>query len=255
MSARFPVITGLGIVTAAGCGVDEVWAAITSGTSGLRPLSLFQSPRYGQMPVGEIKLDLAELGAPLRGSRSDKLGWLAARDAFEASKINLASCADRTGIALGCSVGGSFDSEHFLTSLIKRNKIRARPTRFHECHSTVDLIANDFGLFGPGLTLATACSSSALAIATAADLIMAGEADVMLAGGADSLSLMTWGGFNALLLTDAAGCRPFDATRSGMTLGEGAAMLVIESEASAQKRGAKIQRQLPAKRPSGKRNT
>ena len=192
------------------------------------------------MLVGEIKHDLVKLGAPLRGSRSDKLGWLAARDAIQSSKINFENTADRAGIVLGCSVGGSYDSEHFLTTLIKRGKMRARPTRFHECHSTVDLIADNFGLFGPSLTLATACSSSALAIATAADLIMAGEADVMLAGGADSLSLMTWGGFNALLLTDAAGCRPFDAMRSGMTLGEGAAMLVIESEASAQKRGAKI---------------
>ena len=240
MSARFPVITGLGIVTAAGCGVDEVWAAITNGTSGLKPLSLFQSPRYGQMLVGEIKSDLAKLGAPLRGSRSDKLGWLAARDAIQSSKLNLENDADRAGIVLGCSVGGSYDSEHFLTALIKRGKMRARPTRFHECHSTVDLIADKFGLFGPSLTLATACSSGALAIATAAELIMAGEADVMLAGGADSLSLMTWGGFNSLLLTDAAGCRPFDATRSGMTLGEGAAILIIESEESAQKRGAKI---------------
>ena len=192
------------------------------------------------MLVGEIKSDLAKLGAPSRGSRSDKLGWLAAREAIQSSKIDLQNYADRAGIVLGCSVGGSYDSEHFLTTLIKRGKIRARPTRFHECHSTVDLIANNFGLFGPSLTLATACSSGALAIATAAELIMAGEADVMLAGGADSLSLMTWGGFNALLLTDAAGCRPFDATRSGMTLGEGAAMLVIESEASAQERGAKI---------------
>jgi 3-oxoacyl-(acyl-carrier-protein) synthase len=240
VSARFPVITGLGIVTAAGCGVDEVWAAITSGASGLKPLSLFQSPRYGQMLVGEINRDLTELGAPLRGSRSDKLGWLAARDALASAKINLPPIAERAGIVLGCSVGGSFDSEHFLTALIKRGKMRARPTRFHECHSAVDLIANDFGLLGPSLTIATACSSGAQAIATAAELIMAGEADVMLAGGADSLSLMTWGGFNSLLLTDGAGCRPFDAARSGMTLGEGAAMLVIESEAAAQKRGAKI---------------
>ena len=118
--------------------------------------------------------------------------------------------------------------------------MRARPTRFHECNSAVDLIANHFGLFGPSMTIATACSSGALAISTAAEFIMAGEADVMLAGGADSLSLMTWGGFNALLLADAAGCRPFDATRSGMTLGEGAAMLVIESEETARERGAKI---------------
>ena len=240
MSARFPVITGLGIVTAAGCGVDEVWRSITKGTSGLKPLSLFQSPRYGQIPVGEIREDLIALGAPLHSSRSDKLGWLAAREALASAKINLPDYADQAGIVLGCSVGGSFDSEQFLTTLIKRGKIRARPTRFHECNSAVDLIANDFGLFGPSMTLATACSSGALAIATAADLIMSGEADVMLAGGADSLSLMTWGGFHSLLLVDAAGCRPFDAARAGMTLGEGAGMLVIEAEETARKRGATI---------------
>ena len=240
MSARVPVITGLGLVTAAGCGVEEVWQAIATGTSGLKPLSLFQSPRYGQISVGEIQHDLAKLGAPLRGSRSDKLGWLATRYALADAKINLAAVADRAGIVLGCSVGGSFDSEQFLTTLIKRGKMRARPTRFHECHSAVDLIADDFGLFGPGLTLATACSSSALAIATAAEFIMRGEADVMLAGGADSLSRMTWGGFHSLLLVDAAGCRPFDATRAGMTLGEGAAMLVLEAEEVALARGAKI---------------
>ncbi|HVU27800.1 MAG TPA: beta-ketoacyl-[acyl-carrier-protein] synthase family protein [Verrucomicrobiae bacterium] len=240
MTSRFPVITGLGLVTAAGCGVDEVWRSISSSVSGLKPLSLFQSPRYGQIPVGEIQNDLRELGAPLRGSRSDKLGWIAARQAIIDAKINLQDCGERVGIVLGCSVGGSFDSEHFLTTLIKRRKMRARPTRFHECASAIDLIADGFGLFGPGIAIATACSSGALAIATAAEMIMAGEAEVMLAGGADSLSRMTWGGFHALLLVDAAGCRPFDAKRGGMTLGEGAAILILESEEFAKRRGAKI---------------
>jgi 3-oxoacyl-(acyl-carrier-protein) synthase len=95
-------------------------------------------------------------------------------------------------------------------------------------------------LYGPSMAIATACSSGALAIATAAELILAGEADVMLAGGADSLSRMTWGGFHSLLLVDSAGCRPFDANRAGMSLGEGAAMLVLESEETARLRGANI---------------
>ena len=97
----------------------------------------------------------------------------------------------------------------------------------------------DFELFGPGFAVATACSSGALAIATAAEFIQAGEADVMLCGGADSLSRMTWGGFHSLLLVDGAGCR-FDAQRAGMSLGEGAAVLVLESESNAQRRGAPI---------------
>ena len=240
MTSRCPVVTGLGIVTAAGLGVDEVWRAIASNTSGLKPLSLFQSPRYGPVPVGEIQHDLVALGAPLRGSRSDQLGWLAAREAVADARITFQNSADRAGVLLGASVGGSFNSERFLTALIKRGKMLPRPTRYHECVSTVDLIADDFGLFGPSMAVATACSSGALAIAMAAELIQSGEADVMLAGGADSLSRMTWGGFHSLLLVDAAGCRPFDATRAGMSLGEGAAVLVLEAEETALKRGAKI---------------
>jgi 3-oxoacyl-(acyl-carrier-protein) synthase len=240
LSTRSPVITGLGIVSAAGFGTEEVWRAVAAGTSGLKPLTLFQSPRYGQIITGEIQRDLIALGAPTRSSRSDKLGWLAAREAVTDAKINLQNCGDRAGVLLGTSVGGSYDSELFLATLIKRGKMRARPTRFHECSSTVDLIADEFGLFGPSMAIATACSSSALAIALAAEMIMSGEADVMLAGGADSMSRMTWGGFHSLLLVDAAGCRPFDVARSGMSHGEGAAILVLESEESAQRRGAKI---------------
>jgi len=227
-------------VTAAGCGVDEVWDSIARGASGLKPLSLFQSPRYGQVLAGEIKEDLDALGAPRRGSRSDRLGWLAARDAIRSARIDFKNGGDRAGVVLGSSVGGSFDCERFLEKLIKSGKMRARPARFHECVSVVDLIANDFGLYGPSMALAVACSSGALAIGTAAEMIQSGEADVMLAGGADSLSRMTWGGFHSLLLVDGEGCKPFDAGRCGMTLGEGAAMLVIEAEETARARGAQI---------------
>ena len=98
-------------MAATGCGVDEVWNSIRAGKSGLKPLTLFQSPRYGQIPAGEIQQDLLALGAPSHGSRSDQLGWLAAREAIADAKINLTECADRAGIVLGCSVGGSFDGE------------------------------------------------------------------------------------------------------------------------------------------------
>ncbi len=240
MAERFPVITGVGMIGAAGFGVDEVWHSVAGGVCGLTPLSLFQSPRYGQILAGEVRRDLSALGAPRRGSRTDRLGWLAAREAITSAKIDLRSCEDRAGVVLGGSVGGSFDSERFLIALIKRGQMRPRPTRFHECVSTADLIADDFGLFGPSMAISTACSSGALAIATAAEMILMGEADVMLAGGADSLSRMTWGGFHSLLLVDSAGCRPFDANRAGMSLGEGAGVLVIEAEDTARKRGANI---------------
>lgn len=240
MASRLPVVTGLGIVSAPGCGVDEVWNNMAAQVTGLKPLSLFPSPRYGQILAGEVQRDLTELGAPLQGSRSDRLGWLAAHQAIRSSHLDLSTGTARVGVLLGSSVGGSYDSERFLTTLIKDKKMRARATRFHECATTVDWIADQFGLFGPSMAVATACSSGALALATAAELIQAGDADVMLAGGADSLSRMTWGGFHALLLVDPAGCRPFDATRAGMSLGEGAAVLVLEAEEHALQRGAPI---------------
>lgn len=240
MPERFPVITGVGIVAAPGRNLAEVWQAVAAGACGLKPLSLFQSPRYGQVPVGEVRHDLAALGAPLRSSRSDKLGWLAARDALRDANLDPAEFAERTGVLLGCSVGGSFDSEQFLIHLMRRGIMRPRPTRFHECASAIEVIADSFGLYGPSMAVATACSSGALAIAVAAEMIQTGAADVMLAGGTDSLSRTTWSGFHSLLLVDPAGCRPFDVTRGGMSFGEGAAVLVLENEDTARKRGANI---------------
>jgi 3-oxoacyl-(acyl-carrier-protein) synthase len=240
VTTHSPVITGLGLVAAPGCGVDAIWNVIRTGVSGLKPLTLFSSPRYGQLLTGEAQRDLTALGAPLNGSRSDQLGWLAAREAVCSAKIDFKNSAERAGVVLGCSVGGSFGSEQFLTTLIKQGKMRPRPARFHECVSVVDLIADEFGLLGPSMAVSTACSSGALAIATAAEMIQSGEAEVMLAGGADSLSRMTWGGFSSLLLVDEAGCRPFDAHRAGTSMGEGAGVLVLEAEEFARRRGAKI---------------
>ncbi len=240
MADHSPVITGLGVIGAPGTSRDEIWRAIAAGQSGLRPLSLFSSPRYGQIPVGEIPHNLTDLGAPPRGSRSDRLAWLAARDAIQSAHLDLTAVARRTGVLLGCSVGGSLGSEHFLATLLDQHKMRPRPTRFHECSSPVEHVAHSFGLLGPSFAISTACSSGALAIAAAADLIQSGEAEVMLAGGTDSLARTTWAGFHSLLLVDSNGCRPFDAARHGMSLGEGAGVLILESEAHARQRGATI---------------
>jgi 3-oxoacyl-(acyl-carrier-protein) synthase len=210
------------------------------GQVGLTPLTLFASPRYGQVLTGEVQQDLAALGAPRRSSRSDKLGWLAAREALHQAQLPRDALGERAGVVIGASVGGSYDSEQFLVTLMKRGKMRTASTRHHGCMHTVDLIANDFGLLGPSMAIATACSSGSLALGTAAELIESGEADIILAGGADSLCRMTWGGFHSLLLVDGQGCRPFDAGRGGMSLGEGAGMLVLEAEENALARGANI---------------
>jgi 3-oxoacyl-(acyl-carrier-protein) synthase len=243
MSRRAPVITGTGIICAAGCGVAAVWESVRANRSGLGPLTLFSSPRYANHLVGQVRDDVDELAGNVRGSRSDKLSWIAAHEALAAAglesgfgKINSA----RLGVMLGATVGGMLGTEKFLTALLRENKHRFGPLRFHECAGAADLCAKKIGALGPVATLSTACSAGAMAILAAAELIEQGEADLMLAGAGDSLSRLTLNGFGSLLLLDPNGCRPFDARRTGISLGEGAAMLVIEAEETAVARGAQI---------------
>src|SRR5437867_4909106 len=185
---RSPVVTGLGIVAAPGLGVNAVWDSIAANRIGLRPLSLFKSPRYGQLLAGEIPETLLRSEPRGRGSRSDRLAIIAAKQAVADASLTPEQLGDRAGVLLGSSVGGSCDSEFFLDSLLERGVMRARPTRFHECVSSVESVAQRLGCYGPSFAIATACSSGALAIATAAEFLQAGEADIMLTGGADSLS-------------------------------------------------------------------
>ena len=237
------VVTGLGVVTAAGCGVAAVWDALRAGRSGLGPLTLFASPRHDRHPVGQVCVDVDSLAGPVRGSRSDKLAWIAVQEAIEQAGLEprLRSVPpERVGISLGSTVAGMLGTEEVLRHLLREGRQRFGPLRFHECASATELCARLLGARGPCLTFSTACSAGAMAIAAAAEMIESGEADVMIAGGADSLSRLTLNGFGSLLLLDPNGCRPFDAGRTGISLGEGAGMLVLEAEATAQARGAKI---------------
>jgi 3-oxoacyl-[acyl-carrier-protein] synthase-1 len=243
MPRRRVVITGLGIITAAGCGVGEVWAALRTGRTGLGPLTLFASPRNGRYLVGQVRVDVNQLAGGVRGSRSDKLAWIAAQEAIQQSGLTVPvgeATAERTGILLGSNVAGVMGTEDILDRMLRKQPHNFSLVRYHECASATDLCARRLGVRGPAATFFTSCSAGTMAIATAAELIANGEADVMLAGGADSLSRVTLNGFGSLLLLDQDGCRPFDVARAGISLGEGAAMLVLESEETATARGARI---------------
>jgi len=243
MYSRRPVVTGLGIITASGCGVSAVWEALRTNRAGLGPLTLFASPRYGHHPVGQVRVDVDRLAGDARGSRSDNLAWIAAREAVTQSGLPVSDDgpgAERKGVLLGSTVAGMLGTEEVLGRLLRGRRGSFAPLRHHECASATDLCARRLGARGPTATFSTACSAGALAIAAAAELIEDDEADVVLAGGADSLSRLTLNGFGSLLLLDPAGCRPFDTARAGISLGEGAAMLVIEAEETARARGARI---------------
>jgi 3-oxoacyl-(acyl-carrier-protein) synthase len=244
VASRHPVVvTGLGVISAAGCGVSAVWGALRAGRSGLGPLTLFASPRHDRHLVGQVRVDVDSLAGPVRGSRSDKLAWIAVQEALKQAGLEarLRSVPpERVGVSLGSTVAGMLGTEEVLRHLLREGKQRFGPFRSHECASATELCARLLGARGPCLTFSTACSAGAMAIAAAAEMVESDEADVMVAGGADSLSRLTLNGFGSLLLLDPNGCRPFDAARTGISLGEGAGMLVLEAEATAKARGAKI---------------
>ncbi|MEI7728233.1 MAG: beta-ketoacyl-[acyl-carrier-protein] synthase family protein [Verrucomicrobiota bacterium] len=247
MSRRSPVVTGIGILCAAGCGSRRVWEAIRDGRSGLGPLTLFSSPRFGHHLVGQVREDVDALAGKVRGSRSDKLAWIAAREALSSAGLNPAEVSNssglspqRIGVIFGSTVGGMRGTEQFLHQLLREKRHRFGSLRFHECASSTDLCARMVQAQGPCTTISTACSAGAMAIAAAAELIEQGAADLVLTGGSDSLCRLTLNGFGSLLLLDPKGCRPFDAGRTGISLGEGAGMLVLESEETAHARGATI---------------
>lgn len=235
-------VTGMGIVSALGWSLEETWLAIEKEQSGLNPLTLFESPRFGHIPVGEVKGDPVALSGLPAGSRTDHLAVYAAARAFEAARFDTLSEKQRknAAVVLGCSTGGILDTEVFLERLMKEGSFDTELLRHHEAASPANQVAQSLGLKGFRTTVCTACAAGATAIATACDLIDSGEAQIVLAGGADSLARLTLNGFCSLLIVASDGCRPFDAERGGMSLGEGAAVLALETEESAIGRGADI---------------
>ena len=178
-----------------------------------------------------------------RMSRCDQLGLKAAAEAIRDSGLDWGNVdRERIGIFIGGGAGGIFSAEKYRKEMLQKGWRRVRPSLllpFATCAIT-DAIAEKYGILGPRATIATACSSSATAIGYALSSIRLGEVDMAIAGGSESLSEVTFGGFNALRSVDEDCCRPFDLNRKGLSLGEGAAFLVIEEAEHALRRGAKV---------------
>lgn len=240
------VVTGLGAVTAIGATREAFWQGLVEGRCGIRRLGLFDPQGYRTDTaawIDESALDEAFLSPRQRRttSRADRIGLMAAREAVSDSGLDLERVPPhRVAVVLGSGASGLLEAEGWL----RRVMLEGRPGRPAEIISHgPDLVANRlaswFGIEGIRSTVVTACSSSTLAIGQGADLLRAGLADVVLAGGSDSLARLTYGGFNSLRAVDAEPCRPFDRERKGLSLGEGAGMLVLERRRDARRRGAR----------------
>lgn len=229
MSVR---ITSIGIVSAIGLNVAENLHALENGKSGIGPIQYLD--QKGDYLVGEVKSSDEELRKNLNVpslpvSRTSLLGLAAAREAWGQNKH---SSKLRTGIISATSVGGMDQTEHFYRDYLDHNNPDFQVLKCHDSGNTTERIAAELGISGYINTLSTACSSGANAIMLGARLIEQGKLDRVLVGGMDALTRFTLNGFRSLMIYDDQWCRPFDESRSGLNLGEGAAFLLLESDKS-----------------------
>ena len=239
-------ITGVGIICAIGNNLDSTFNALVEERSGISEITLLETTLKHKVPIAEVKMDNKELKnfMGLSGSknftRTALLGMVAAREA-----ITSAGIADihqyRTGLVSATSVGGMDRSELFYKEFLANGKKgRLRNVVNHDCGDSTERIANYLGISDFLTTISTACSSSANSIMFGAQLIKAGFLDRVIAGGTDSVTKFTLNGFNTLMILDKNGCRPFDENRAGLTLGEAAAYVVLESEKAIRDQNKKV---------------
>lgn len=236
-------ITGEGIVSAIGLNKDEVLKSLRERRTGIAPMHYLQSV-HDNLPVGEVKLSNTQmkemLGLPgdKEKSRTTLMGIMAVRQAVKEARLQHLARPLRVVLISGTTVGGMDITENHFANMMKGED--AEYLKQHDCGSCTDEIAADGQLFNDAVTISTACSSAANAMVLGANMIKAGEADIVVAGGTEALSRFHLNGFNSLMILDKELCRPFDETRAGLNLGEGAAYVVMESDALARERGAQI---------------
>ena len=270
------VVTGAGIVSAIGIGKTETLRSLLDERTGIAPLRYLRpSPHRGEgqgmgpsadFLVGEVKLSDEEMKQRLGiGSepttRTSLMGMIALEEALSEAGLwpdsgqrfqaLQAADDDRPRIALvsGTTVGGMDKSEQYYQDFLE-NDTHNDYILTHDCGATTELVARHFlrsqdpsvppsGLFSLLMTPSTACSSAANAFVVGANLLRSGLADIAVVGGAECISRFHLNGFNSLMIIDHGQCRPFDADRAGLNLGEGAAYMVLESVGHARRRGAR----------------
>ncbi|MBM4308576.1 MAG: beta-ketoacyl-[acyl-carrier-protein] synthase family protein [Deltaproteobacteria bacterium] len=243
MKTKRVVITGLGIFCSIGKSVEEFHQSLREGLSGIGPVTLFDTSKYPSKIGAEVRDYKPEKYFKKRElkrlSRTDQLGLIAAGEAVKDSGI---ACypPEQVGVCLGAGAGGMFEAEAYHREILLKGKSNPSLLLPFIPSFTTSRIAERFGFSGPKATITTACSSSATSIGYGADLIRKGEVKAVVCGGSDAMSELTFGGFNSLKAMDPFPCKPFDRKRAGMSLGEGAAILILEDYEGAIKRGARI---------------
>src|SRR3954471_9585217 len=253
MPERRVAVTGAGVVSALGRSLAEFHTALCEARPGIRRLA----PESAQASGVQVGAPVDWQGTPyLREAeaanldRASQFAIAAASQALAASGIDVGANAERIGVYWGTGLGGAQTLESAYKQVYGAGEWRLRPLTIVMAMNNAagSNVAVRHGLGGPFANFATACSSSAMALGEAMRVIQSGRADAMVAGGSEALlvpgTLAAWQALRPLAPADAAdpaaSCKPFDKRRSGLVLGEGAAAFVLESEAHARARGARI---------------
>lgn len=226
-------VAGAGAICAIGNSLPETLRAFQSKTSGIGHITRLDSIHKGVLPVGEVKLSNEELATTTRQlpmTRTALLGIHAAQEALRNADVKTLPHL-RTGLISATTVGGMDLTENFFGEFLKNpSRGRLRNVVNHECGKSTELIADALQIRNYVSTINTACSSSVNSIIFGTKLIQRGMLDIVVAGGTDALTKFTLNGFNSLMILDKEPCRPFDASRAGLNLGEGAGYLVLVSD-------------------------
>jgi 3-oxoacyl-[acyl-carrier-protein] synthase II len=240
-------ITGIGLVTALGPDRETTWRRLAAGESGIGPVTLFDTAGFRTRIAAQV--DDTRLVLPAVAEVALRHASRASRFALAATAEALADAGLASGpgaphpwaLALGGGTAGLFEAEAFVARRLARGARVRGLTEFVDVPQDAppDRLGLAFGLTGPRITVTTACSSSTIAVGLAAEMVGDGETPVALAGGADALCRLTYAGFNSLHAVDREPAKPYDARRRGLSLGEGAAVLVLEDAVHARGRGAR----------------
>lgn len=238
------VVTGVGVISPYGIGLDCLQAGMLSGKCCLAPTNDLYPGFAGT--TAQVQVQAYELPHPAEGftsrhSRTDRLAALAARDAVADFDCENSSFRE-SGVVMASTVAGLTEIDpgiaHDPAAWYRRGGLSRAAS--YPVARVADAVGEHLGLHGPRCAVSVACASGAMAIALAANMLLDEIAPMILAGGSDALCPFTLSGFNSLQALDPDPCRPFDQKRKGLNLGEGSAVLVLETLAGAAARNAKV---------------
>jgi 3-oxoacyl-[acyl-carrier-protein] synthase II len=235
------VVTGVGAVSAWGWGHAALRDGLRSGETAIRPFTRFEHAKQRTHIAGEVPAEGSARapGCWPRLSVADRYALFAADEAVREAGLRVPLAEPGIGVYFASATAGLHESELYLAAAWTGARARPGLLASQQLNGPGDAVARQLGVTGPVLTISSACASATLALEAALRDLRSGAVELAIAGGADSLCLITYSGFNALRAVDERPCRPYRRDRAGMSLGEGAGVLVLETEAHAARRGAR----------------